>query len=285
MRCVAALTLCSASTQLTYEHLSDRSSWRARTARCRPRRRSASRVTLFVPLTRRISALLRLIGAPFALLQDKKLKKETRLEMFQKLQDMQAEMPSSLLPSLATAATLGSRQLQSYADKAAKLEDKHVRRALKRRRGPVDESASEGDSEEDWEAGKGGPVKPRSVPVFEEEKAEEPSAKPSWSGATIVDATPVVVGGALARGADGKPVAPVVVKRKAAKVCRLRDLTHIVVLQLALTTDHLSCRERSPHGASRTRQAQHSTRRRTTSTLPTRTWTRTTGMRKRRREW
>lgn len=205
--------------------------------------------------------------------------------MFQKLQDMQAEMPSSLLPSLATAATLGSRQLQSYADKAAKLEDKHVRRALKRRRGPVDESASEGDSEEDWEAGKGGPVKPRPVPVFEEEKAEESSAKPSWSGATIVDVTPVVVGGALARGTDGNPVAPVVVKRKAAKVCLLRGLAQIVVLQLALTTDRLSCRERSPRGALRTRQAQHSMRKRTTSTLPTRTWTRTTGMRTRLREW
>jgi ATP-dependent RNA helicase DHX37/DHR1 len=142
--------------------------------------------------------------------------------MFQRLQDMQAELPSGLLPSLASASTLGSRQLQSHADKAAKLEDKTVRRALKRRRGAADEGSGsdEGDSEEDWEAGKGGPIKPRPTPVAAEQEGAEAkqgvaAGKPSWSGATVVDAkAPVVVGGALAKDADGNPLAPVVVKRK-----------------------------------------------------------------------
>ena len=141
--------------------------------------------------------------------------------MFQRLQDMQAELPSGLLPSLASASTLGSRQLQSHADKAAKLEDKTVRRALKRRRGAGDEVSvsDEGNSEEDWEAGKGGPIKPRPAPVQEEKEDEAKpgtsAGKPSWSGATVIDAkTPVVIGGALAKDADGNPLAPVVVKRK-----------------------------------------------------------------------
>lgn len=149
-------------------------------------------------------------------MQDKKLKKESRQEMFQRLQDMQAELPPLLLPSLASASTLGSRQLQSHADKAAKLEDKTVRRALKRRRGAADsESGSGGEDEEDWEVGKGGPVRPRPTPAEADEPADKPAQKQSWSGATVVDAkAPVAVGGALARDADGNPMAPVVVKKR-----------------------------------------------------------------------
>lgn len=140
--------------------------------------------------------------------------------MFQRLQDMQAELPSGLLPSLASASTLGSRQLQSHADKAAKLEDKTVRRALKRRRGAGGDvsDSDDGDSEEDWEAGKGGPIKPRpasSVAQPEEAESKPDAVKTSWSGAMVVEAkAPVIVGGALAKDADGNPLPPVVVKRK-----------------------------------------------------------------------
>ncbi|KAF7365220.1 putative ATP-dependent RNA helicase PB1A10.06c [Mycena venus] len=135
---------------------------------------------------------------------EKKLKKEERVLILEKLAQSQAALPTTL--HLQSSATLGTGKVTTHRDRLDKLEDKEIRRALdgragKRRRqddsyavtGPdedmdEDESNSEDDAPSPMQIG--GPSKP----------------------APAVSAPPAV-GSALQRNPDGSSVAPKIVAK------------------------------------------------------------------------
>ncbi|KIJ64431.1 hypothetical protein HYDPIDRAFT_28376 [Hydnomerulius pinastri MD-312] len=149
---------------------------------------------------------------------DKKLRKEERLVIFEKLAHTQASMPSL---DLQSSSTLGTGKVMSNRERLDKSEDLEVRRVMegrsnKRRRrnddftvlGP-DESGSE-DAEldaMDIDAGISAPKAaiPGKIPVVDVSTSLAAPEKLSQ---------PSVVGGALRRNADGTVVAPRVVKKK-----------------------------------------------------------------------
>ncbi|KAH8114512.1 P-loop containing nucleoside triphosphate hydrolase protein, partial [Phellopilus nigrolimitatus] len=151
---------------------------------------------------------------------DKKLKKEERVQIFEKLAETQAQLPSTL--QLQSSSTLGSRKVQTNEELQAKLEDKQIRRAMegrvkgKRRRqnnaySGIDR-VSEDDEDEDIEMKED--LAPesgfsRSFPVIVRD--EEPAIAPSKPALVVKD---MAVGGALRKNADGTVSAPKVVNRK-----------------------------------------------------------------------
>ncbi|KAJ7675833.1 P-loop containing nucleoside triphosphate hydrolase protein [Mycena polygramma] len=138
---------------------------------------------------------------------EKKLKKEERVLIFEKLAQTQATLPTTV--HLQSSATLGTGKAITHRDRLDKLEDKEIRRALdgrtgKRRRqddsyavtGPDgdidDEDGDENDSEDDASMQISGPSKP-------------------------VASVPAAVGSALQRNPDGTVVAPKIVPRSSKK--------------------------------------------------------------------
>ncbi|KAJ7212117.1 P-loop containing nucleoside triphosphate hydrolase protein [Mycena pura] len=139
---------------------------------------------------------------------EKKLKKEERVLIFDKLTRSQAVLPTSL--RLQSSSTLGTGKVTTHRERFDKLEDKEVRRAFdgragNRRRqdsyavtGPdLDTDDDEMDRQDDASFASG----PSNVPIISQ---NGPSSAP-------VVSAPAAVGSALQRNPDGSVVAPRVV--------------------------------------------------------------------------
>ncbi|KAG0703797.1 P-loop containing nucleoside triphosphate hydrolase protein [Suillus ampliporus] len=151
---------------------------------------------------------------------EKKLRKEERLVIFEKLAQTQAQT-SSL--DLQSSSTLGTGATSTARERQEKLEDKDVRRAMegqanKRRRRHDNFTVHEhGDSEDEYDAMDG--VEADQVPtqyehegsVTKEFVADFPTAS---TGSQPASLTVFDVGGALKRNPDGSVVAPRVVNKK-----------------------------------------------------------------------
>ncbi|KNZ81277.1 Putative ATP-dependent RNA helicase PB1A10.06c [Termitomyces sp. J132] len=147
---------------------------------------------------------------------DKKLKKEERALLFQKLAQTQAEVPSSL--HLQTSSSLGTGKVSTHQERLERLEDKQVRRALdghlgkRKRRGDtytVIGANDEGTDSEEDELLHGGKEVRTSVKESEESLTRGPTA--TVVGVSTVSSappTPSVVGSALRRNPDGTMMAP-----------------------------------------------------------------------------
>ncbi|KAJ7175857.1 P-loop containing nucleoside triphosphate hydrolase protein [Mycena filopes] len=131
---------------------------------------------------------------------EKKLKKEERVLIFEKLAQSQATLPSSL--QLQSSATLGTGKAITHRDRLDKLEDKEIRRALDGRTGKrkrQDDSyavVGANDSPDDDTDG--------------EDSASIQIGNPSNPSVSSALAT---VGSALQRNADGSIVPPKIVPR------------------------------------------------------------------------
>ncbi|KAH7928402.1 P-loop containing nucleoside triphosphate hydrolase protein [Leucogyrophana mollusca] len=156
---------------------------------------------------------------------DKKLRKEERILIFEKLAQTQAQIPSL---NLQSSSTLGTGKVSTNRERQEKLEDKEVRRVIegragKRKRrndaftisGPND-SGSDGEGDElhdpsaDDEGTRGATTSPplRRAPVtIIDASSGAPAILESASRSTTV-------GGALKRNPDGTVVAPRMVKKK-----------------------------------------------------------------------
>lgn len=149
---------------------------------------------------------------------DKKLRQEERLQLFEKLAQTQATMPSLELHS---SSTLGTGKVTSNRKRLDKAEDLQVRRTMdgrtgKRRRRITDYSGADsesGDSELDNRVdGEIDAPPPKTTP------APMVSVMDYSSRITVpkkdVQQPPSIVGGALKRNADGTVVQPRVVKKE-----------------------------------------------------------------------
>ncbi|KAJ3747262.1 P-loop containing nucleoside triphosphate hydrolase protein [Lentinula detonsa] len=123
---------------------------------------------------------------------DKKLKKEERVHLFEKLSQSQAKLPSNI--HFQSSATLGTGRVITHQDQSDKQEDKEIRRAIesslgkrKRHDGFYDVVEVDTDDEEDEED-------------YNAEGIVEPASQPLAPQPTI--------GSALARHPDGAVVAP-----------------------------------------------------------------------------
>ncbi|KAG1882630.1 P-loop containing nucleoside triphosphate hydrolase protein [Suillus subluteus] len=158
---------------------------------------------------------------------EKKLRKEERLVIFEKLAQTQAQT-SSL--DLQSSSTLGTGATSTARERQEKLEDKEVRRAMegqpnKRRRRHNDFTVHEhGYSEDESDAMDGVDFVEKTDktseqhdehegPVTKEFFADPPTASTVSQPALSV----FTVGGALKRNPDGSVVAPLVVNKKSAK--------------------------------------------------------------------
>ncbi|KAJ7250874.1 P-loop containing nucleoside triphosphate hydrolase protein [Mycena haematopus] len=134
---------------------------------------------------------------------EKKLKKEERVLLFEKLAQSQATLPTTL--HLQSSATLGTGKVTTHRDRLDKLEDKEVRRALDgrtRKRRRQDDSYAVVGPDEDME---------------DDESSPEDDASPSAqitrpANLPPIPATPAV-GSALQRNPDGSVVAPKIVPK------------------------------------------------------------------------
>ncbi|KAF5338958.1 hypothetical protein D9611_008721 [Ephemerocybe angulata] len=163
---------------------------------------------------------------------EKKLKKEERVQIFEKLAQSQATLSSAMLQS---SSMLGSKKVLTHQELLDKQEDKEVRDALegkttgKRKRRPQDErysvhQAGEEDEDEDEDEDDelasryaSRPTTERPIESTPEEPAAplEPSVTVDLSSAHVKpqEAKPVAVGSALRRNADGTTVQPKIRKR------------------------------------------------------------------------
>ncbi|ESK95022.1 dhx37 protein [Moniliophthora roreri MCA 2997] len=124
---------------------------------------------------------------------EKKLKKEERVQILEKLSQSQAQIPSSL--HLQSSSTLGTGKTSTHQERNEKLEDKEMRRVLE---------------------GRGGKRKRNNdfYDVVEESDSEKSGSDSDVESAVQkIETTPVVkgvsaVGSALKRGLDGNPIAP-----------------------------------------------------------------------------
>ncbi|KZS90456.1 P-loop containing nucleoside triphosphate hydrolase protein [Sistotremastrum niveocremeum HHB9708] len=153
---------------------------------------------------------------------NKKLKKDERLVLFQKLAASQAELPSSL--SLHSSATLGTGKSLTHAERFAKVEDKQVRKAMdgvgkkgRRRRdnfsGDLGTDEDEGEDEDGFGDSQG-ELRMKSPDVDAVERMDEEPAAVTPSVTQAVTQTVVEVGSALQRDANGNVIQPKIVKRK-----------------------------------------------------------------------
>ncbi|TDL22216.1 P-loop containing nucleoside triphosphate hydrolase protein [Rickenella mellea] len=153
---------------------------------------------------------------------DKKLKKEERVHIFEKLAQTQAELPSTL--HLQSSATLGSGKPLTNEARLAREEDKELRRALdgqrkgKRRKfndySVISTNADESMSDDDDTM--------RGDPESINDGEREMHSETRHDSPTILDEPETVIsvqslheiGSGLKRNADGTQVAPRVVRRK-----------------------------------------------------------------------
>ncbi|KAK7469227.1 putative ATP-dependent RNA helicase DHR1 [Stygiomarasmius scandens] len=121
---------------------------------------------------------------------EKKLKKEERVQILEKLSQSQAQLPSSL--QLQSSSTLGTGKASTHQQNLDKQEDKEVRHALgKRKRGKEDYDVVEEDSEEDEFE--------KSLDFYEtSQTTAEPPALPFQVPSVLP-----IIGSALQRNSDG----------------------------------------------------------------------------------
>ncbi|KAG6903245.1 hypothetical protein C0995_000140 [Termitomyces sp. Mi166 len=152
---------------------------------------------------------------------DKKLKKEERVLLFEKLAQTQAEIPSSL--HLQTSSSLGTGKTSTHQERLERLEDKQVRRALdghlgkRKRRGDtytvVDANDGGTDSEEERPLPGGEEIKSSSN-TGQVKESEDSSIKGSTATVVGVSTEPPApptssaTGSALRRNPDGTVMAP-----------------------------------------------------------------------------
>ncbi|KAH9065425.1 P-loop containing nucleoside triphosphate hydrolase protein [Lactarius vividus] len=145
---------------------------------------------------------------------EKKLKKEERAELFEKLAKSQADLPNTL--QLYSSSTLGAAKTATVQDRLDRLEDKNVRRALHSRQRKAgrftdvaesddsDEAADDFHSEKDSKEGQGD-AQPRGPVVVVD----------SLSTTTKKQEVPTpTVGSALRRNADGSVAKARIMKKK-----------------------------------------------------------------------
>ncbi|KAG5648122.1 hypothetical protein DXG03_006076 [Asterophora parasitica] len=159
---------------------------------------------------------------------DKKLKKEERVLLFEKLAQTQAEIPSSL--HLQTSSSLGTGKASTHQENFDRLEDKEVRRALDGRAGKrkrnddvyaVLQADGEDSDEEDTDLA--------CDADFDKDSLSRNSTKPRETAAVIIHDTGVqpvfpaastssAVGSALKRNPDGTVSAPKVRQKPKGKI-------------------------------------------------------------------
>ncbi|KAF7314366.1 hypothetical protein MKEN_00909300 [Mycena kentingensis (nom. inval.)] len=141
---------------------------------------------------------------------EKKLKKEERVVIFEKLAQSQASLPTTL--HLQSSSTLGTGKATSHSEQLAKYEDKDIRRALdgnsgRRRRNRESFAVVERDSASGSDSDN---------PIEVDDDEDQPAAPridslaplPTPSVSSAHPVAPGLVGGALKRNADGSVVAP-----------------------------------------------------------------------------
>ncbi|KAG6868632.1 hypothetical protein C0993_000222 [Termitomyces sp. T159_Od127] len=162
---------------------------------------------------------------------DKKLKKEERVLLFEKLAQTQAEIPSSL--HLHTSSSLGTGKVSTHQERLERLEDKQVRRALdvhlgkRKRKGDtytvVDPNAEGFDSEEE-SSSDGKEEMETSTSAKGMKELEASSTKGSNATVIEVSAGPPApltcdaVGSALKRNPDGTVMVPKVRQKSKGKI-------------------------------------------------------------------
>ncbi|KAI6044780.1 P-loop containing nucleoside triphosphate hydrolase protein [Pisolithus marmoratus] len=158
---------------------------------------------------------------------DKKLRQEERLQLFEKLAQTQATMPTLELHS---SSMLGTGKVTSNRQQLNKAEDLQVRRVMegragKRRRQVMDYSgidSESGDSELDNHLGCGiDAPSPKTTPTPVVSVVDYSSSLTAPK--KDVQHPPSVVGGALKRNADGTVVQPRVVKKEKGKKTAFRS--------------------------------------------------------------
>ncbi|KAL5520124.1 hypothetical protein ACEPAG_1784 [Sanghuangporus baumii] len=159
---------------------------------------------------------------------DKKLKKEERVEILEKLAQTQAQLPTLL--HLQPSSTLGSRKAKTHEDLQSKQEDKEIRRLIegrtkgrRRRRnqfsgmdlntddGSVDDESENADHENEEEGLQEEPGSSESSPII---IRDEGTAMSNLNRKQEVSAD-VTVGSALRRKKDGTVQELSIVKRHA----------------------------------------------------------------------
>lgn len=158
---------------------------------------------------------------------DKKLRQEERLQLFEKLAQTQATMPSLELQS---SSTLGTGKVTSNRQRLDKAEDLQVRRAIdgragKRKRRATNYSGADSESADSELDNRPGceidAPSPKTTP------APIVSVVDYSSGMTPpnkdVQPSPSIVGGALKRNVDGTVVQPRVVKKQKGKKTAFRS--------------------------------------------------------------
>ncbi|PPQ66256.1 hypothetical protein CVT24_007274 [Panaeolus cyanescens] len=143
---------------------------------------------------------------------EKKLKKEERVVIFEKLAKTQASLPSALLQS---SSTLGSGKLSTHQERIEALEDSEVRKAIhgnlgkrKRHTFSVDENDEPANEDINEISDKSTSA---ALPVEVQDQSAPP---PKNSNPDSLKPTTSVVGSALQRNPDGSLVAPKVVKKR-----------------------------------------------------------------------
>ncbi|KAF9534476.1 P-loop containing nucleoside triphosphate hydrolase protein [Crepidotus variabilis] len=141
---------------------------------------------------------------------DKKLKKEERIVLFQKLVKTQASMESSVLQS---SSTLGTGKTLTHEELQEKVEDKFVRKRLLKDNGKRKRRVENSDDEDTQEEDSNPPLPGYSTRKGVVEIAspvdllETEINPPSTSGEAMVTETPSI-GSALQRNTDGSFVTP-----------------------------------------------------------------------------
>ncbi|KAG6910680.1 hypothetical protein DXG01_008724 [Tephrocybe rancida] len=159
---------------------------------------------------------------------DKKLKKEERVILFEKLAQTQAEIPSSLF--LQTSSTLGTGKATTHQERFERLEDKEVRRALEGRSGKrkrddtyavINADDEDASSEDEILRSDQEETKASSSSNLANEPPREQPTPPTVVEVTNmlpVASTSSAVGSALKRNPDGTVVAPKVRSKGKGKI-------------------------------------------------------------------
>ncbi|KAF8073607.1 P-loop containing nucleoside triphosphate hydrolase protein [Lyophyllum atratum] len=159
---------------------------------------------------------------------DKKLKKEERVLLFEKLAQTQAEIPSS--SHLQTSSSLGTGKVSTHQERSERLEDKEVRRALDGRAGKrkrnddiyavvhVDEKDSDREDEYLLASAGEGETSSRRKERSSAGTEEAPSLTIQTITMQAIASTSSAVGSALKRNSDGTVAAPKVRQKTKGKV-------------------------------------------------------------------
>lgn len=153
--------------------------------------------------------------------KDKKLAKEERVAVIQKLADVQVKLPASLTASLQSSATLGSGKTTSYLERRQLREDTDVRRAMAPSEMDVDAN-DEDESDGELRANVENPnpnLRPASVEIIDLTTSSAVNPPPKK-----VETQSKTIGSALKLNPDGSIPRPKTIKRKKKVNCLLTVL-------------------------------------------------------------